>query len=102
LDSIVRKLRFIAQAEALLIQKNLIAGEFNEFAALLEEYDYEDPYRGQILTGTIIKRMIVNLMIDVGLNEMQFVPRTDLERLDKDLLSALIPGKQVKAFVMQP
>jgi small subunit ribosomal protein S1 len=102
LDSIVRKLRFTTQAEALLIQKNLIAGEFNEFAALLEEYDYEDPYRGQILTGTIIEANERELMIDVGLKRDAFVPRTDLERLDKDLLSALIPGKQVKAFVMQP
>ncbi|MFZ4827816.1 MAG: 30S ribosomal protein S1 [Phototrophicaceae bacterium] len=102
MDSIVRKLRFNKQVEALLIHKNLVAGEFNEFAALLDEYDYEDPYRGQILTGTIIEANDRELMIDVGLKRDAFVPRTDLERLDKDLLSALIPGKQVKAFVMQP
>ena len=61
-------------------------GMMNEFAALLEEYDYSSPYRGQILDGVIIRSDDHEIMLDVGLKRDAFVPRTDIDRLDDDVL----------------
>jgi small subunit ribosomal protein S1 len=75
---------------------------FNEFAALLEEYDYDSPFRGQILDGVVIRADDHEIMLDVGLKRDAFVPRTDIDRLDDSVLEELTPGKRVRAYVMQP
>jgi small subunit ribosomal protein S1 len=74
----------------------------NEFAALLDEYDYDSPFRGQILSGIVIRSDDHEIMLDVGLKRDAFVPRTDIDRLDDDVLAELVPGKEVRAYVMQP
>ncbi len=74
----------------------------NEFAALLEEYDYDSPYRGQILDGIVIRADDHEIMLDVGLKRDAFVPRTDIDRLDNSVVDELVPGKAVRAYVMQP
>ncbi|MEO1666665.1 MAG: S1 RNA-binding domain-containing protein [Chloroflexota bacterium] len=76
--------------------------EMNEFEALLEQYDYDSPFRGQILSGVVISADDHEIMLDVGLKRDAFVPRTDLDRLDDDFLSTLRPGTEVRAYVMQP
>lgn len=76
--------------------------EMNEFAALLDEYDYDSPYRGQILEGVILAADDHEIMLDVGLKRDAFVPRTDLDRLDDEVLEELVPGAHVRAYVMQP
>lgn len=74
----------------------------NEFASLLDEYDYDSPFRGQILDAVVIRADDHEIMLDVGLKRDAFVPRTDIDRLDDDVLDMLIPGATVKAYVMQP
>ncbi len=75
----------------------------NEFAALLEEYDYDSPFRGQILDGVVISADDYEVMLDVGLKRDAFVPRTDLDRLDDEFITEnLTPGARVRAYVMQP
>jgi ribosomal protein S1 len=74
----------------------------NEFAALLDEFDYDSPFRGQILSGVVIRSDDHEIMLDVGLKRDAFVPRADIDRLDADVLSELVPGKEVRAYVMQP
>ncbi len=76
--------------------------DMNEFAALLAEYDYDEPYRGQILEGVILSADDHEIMLDVGLKRDAFVPRTDLDRLDDSVLESLVPGRSVKTYVMQP
>lgn len=81
----------------------IAASDFmNEFEALLDEYNYASPYRGQILNGVIIRADDHEIMLDVGLKRDAFVPRTDIDRLDSDVLDTLVPGTSVKAYVMQP
>ncbi len=77
-------------------------GEMNEFAALLDDYDYDSPYRGQILHGIVLSADDHEIMLDVGLKRDAFVPRTDLDRLDQDVIDDLVPGAEVRAYVMQP
>lgn len=74
----------------------------NEFESLLDEYSYASPFRGQILEGVIIRADDHEIMLDVGLKRDAFVPRTDIDRLDEEVLSTLTPGTPVKAYVMQP
>lgn len=75
---------------------------FNEFAALLDEFSYSSPFRGQILDGVVIRADDHEIMLDVGLKRDAFVPRADIDRLDADVIRGLVPGAQVKAYVMQP
>jgi len=74
----------------------------NEFEALLDEFDYDSPFRGQILDGVVIRSDDHEIMLDVGLKRDAFVPRTDIDRLDDTILDELVPGKAVRAYVMQP
>jgi len=79
-----------------------MADSMNEFAALLDEYDYDSPFRGQILKGVVLAADDHEVMLDVGLKRDAFVPRTDLDRLDEDVIESLTPGAHVRAYVMQP
>lgn len=72
------------------------------FADLLNEYDYENPQRGQILDGEVLMVHGDTILVDVGLKRDAFVPRQDLDRLDDTTLESLEPGTEVKVYVMRP
>ncbi len=74
----------------------------NDFALLLESYDFEQPYRGQILEGVIIKVDGDNVLIDVGLKRDAIVPRRDLTMLSEAMRQRLAPNVRVMAYVLQP
>ena len=52
-----------------------------DFAALLDQYNYEDPYRGQILEGVVLSASGDEVLLDVGLKQDAIVPRRDLAML---------------------
>ncbi len=72
------------------------------FAELLDAYDYDDPERGQILDGIILEKTETDIMVDVGAKRDAFVPRTDLDRLDEELVDSLVKGQEIKVYVLQP
>lgn len=74
----------------------------NEFAALLEEYDFEEPYRGQILEGMVLEVNNDEIIIDVGLKQDAIVTRKDLSLLDDAQRAKIQTGQNILAYVLQP
>lgn len=74
----------------------------SEFLALLEEYTYSPPRRGQILESTILQTTDHEIIVDVGLKRDAIVPARDLEYLDEDFRSGLSRGDTVKVEVLRP
>lgn len=74
----------------------------SEFAQLLADYDFEQPYRGQILEGVIIKVDGDDVLVDVGLKRDAIVPRRDLAMLNENVRRDLKAGAKVMAYVLQP
>lgn len=75
--------------------------EFN-FEDLLNQFDYAEPERGQILEGTILSVGRDEIVLDVGLKRDAVVGRKDLVRLDDSLIEDLEPGQLIKIYVLQP
>jgi small subunit ribosomal protein S1 len=72
------------------------------FAELLDAYDYDMPYRGQILEGVILKVEQDEILVDVGLKRDAVVTRKDLSLLDDSLKARLLTGSTVMTYVLQP
>lgn len=73
-----------------------------DFAQLLDEYDFEQPYRGQILEGVILEVNGDEVLVDVGLKRDAIVPRKDLSMLTEAMRQKLEQGARVMAYVLQP
>jgi small subunit ribosomal protein S1 len=73
-----------------------------DFASLLDSYDYDQPKRGQILKGVIISVRSDEVILDVGLKRDAIVPRNDLVRLAPHVIAGLAPGAEVHVSVMRP
>ncbi|MCB0191900.1 MAG: S1 RNA-binding domain-containing protein [Anaerolineae bacterium] len=69
---------------------------------LIDAYDYEQPYRGEIRTGILLEINEYGAFIDVGLKHDGFVPRSDIESLGDSIISELVPGSEVKIRVIKP
>jgi small subunit ribosomal protein S1 len=78
------------------------AAAFADFGALLDQYDYTMPSKGDVLEGRILSVDDNFVIIDVGLKRDAFVPRADLDRLDEATLASLEPGAAVMMVVMYP
>jgi small subunit ribosomal protein S1 len=68
---------------------------------LTETYDYQRPKRGQVREGIILKVEDQGLFVDVGLKRDGFIPDSDIERLDEEIVSELEPGQEVEARIVR-
>ncbi|NDJ53122.1 MAG: 30S ribosomal protein S1 [Chloroflexi bacterium] len=73
-----------------------------DFGALLDDYDYQAPQRGDLLEGIILAIDETEILVDVGAKQDAFVLRKDLERLDDSDLDHLQPGDDVFVEVLRP
>lgn len=73
-----------------------------DFAEMLETYMYDEPRRGQILTGTVLEVRRDEIILDVGLKRDAIVGRRDLVRLPDDYLEQIEKGQEVQAVVLVP
>lgn len=69
---------------------------------LIDAYDYAQPYRGEIRTGILLEIDQHGAYIDVGLKHDGFVPRSDIDSLDADVIAELRPGLEVETRVLTP
>src|SRR5258708_18257878 len=71
-----------------------------DFLALLEEsFSFEQPERGDLLTGTVLAIDNQGMIVDVGMKRDGVVPRNDLERMEG--ISYVI-GQEIPVMVLQP
>ena len=71
------------------------------FEELLDDYDYEDPVKGQIIPGEVIQVDEDSILVDIGAKRDAIVPRKDLDRLDDEMLDSIKQGDQVPVYVMR-
>jgi small subunit ribosomal protein S1 len=71
------------------------------FEELLDDYDYENPERGQIISGEIIQVDEDSILVDIGAKRDAIVPRKDLDRLDEEMIEGLSQGDKIPVYVMR-
>lgn len=69
------------------------------FAELLDNYDYVQPKRGQILQGEILKIADI-ILVDVGTNRDAIVPHDEVQQLGRDMLNGML-GDEIPVMVTQ-
>lgn len=71
------------------------------FLELLEEYGYQQPQRGQIVEGTVLRIEPDALFIDIGGKRDAIVPHDELSRLDDKMLGEISAGDTVPVYVVR-
>lgn len=77
------------------------ANKTSSFKALLDEYEYPAPRRGEIIYGTVLDIANDALFIDIGAKRDAIVPHTEMDRLDDTLLKEISRGDEVPVYVRQ-
>ena len=70
------------------------------FEELLDDYDYENPEKGQIIEGRVIQVDDDSILVDIGAKRDAIVPRKDLDRLEDELRQSIEQGDQIPVYVM--
>ncbi len=71
------------------------------FEELLDDYDYENPEKGQIIEGKVIQVDDDSILVDIGAKRDAIVPRKDLDRLEDALRAGIAQGDRVPVYVMR-
>ena len=74
----------------------------DEFSEMLDEFTYQQPERGQVLDGTVIRIQPEAIILDVGLKRDAIVSGSELNNTDPDLISRLAPGMNVPVVILHP
>jgi small subunit ribosomal protein S1 len=71
-----------------------------DFGALLaESFSFEQPERGDLLTGTVLAIDNQGMIVDVGMKRDGVVPRNDLERMEGAIYNV---GDEIPVMVIHP
>ncbi len=68
----------------------------------VEDWDYQQPKRGEIRTGVILAITDQEIIIDVGAKRDGQVPLADLQRMSPEALAKLSVGDKVPVYVLRP
>jgi len=71
----------------------------NSFEQLLDDYEYPQPKRGQILKGRIIRIEDDIVLLDVGAKRDAMVPYDEVDQLGEELLESLSRGDEFPVYV---
>lgn len=66
------------------------------------EYDYQQPQRGEIRTGTIIRKDADQIIVDIGAKWEGIVPASDLEKLGPEAVEELQVGDELPVYILSP
>lgn len=69
------------------------------FSQLLDEFDYPQPQRGDIIQGEILRIDDDVLFVDVGSKRDAMVPHEEVSELEEELLDDLSQGDEVPVYV---
>lgn len=85
--------------EGLDENENLNESGAQQFADLLEEYEYDRPKRGQIVEGEVIRIYDDMILVDIGAKRDAVVPRNDLSNLSNEYLENIATGDRIPVYV---
>ena len=75
------------------------AAEMDELP--VEDWDYQQPWRGQIRNGVILAIRDQEIIVDVGAKREGIVPFTDMQRLGREALAKLSVGDAVPVYILR-
>jgi small subunit ribosomal protein S1 len=67
-----------------------------------EEYNYQQPQRGEIRTGTVVSVGPNEIVVDIGVKREGLVSPRDLERLSAEERADISVGDQLPVYVVRP
>jgi small subunit ribosomal protein S1 len=80
-----------------------VQGETGEMRGLpVEDWDYQQPRRGQVRTGVILAIREQEIIVGVSAKRDGIVPYSDMQRLGPEALAALSVGDKVPVYVLRP
>lgn len=65
-----------------------------------EQYDYQRPERGEIRTGTVLRRSSNEVILDLGLKLDVIVPAEDLQKIDPKDLERIQEGSELPVLIV--
>ncbi len=78
-------------------------GDTGEMAGLpVEDWDYQQPRRGQVRIGVILAIHDQEIIVDVGAKRDGIVPYSDLQRMSPEAIQAFHVGDKVPVYVLRP
>ncbi len=70
--------------------------------ALLAEYDYERPKRGDVRQGTIVSIQPSEIIVDIGAKRECIIAASDYQKLGEEAIAALRVGDEVTIYIVKP
>lgn len=70
--------------------------------ALLAEYDYERPKRGDVRQGVIVSIQPSEIIVDIGAKRECIIAASDYDKLGSEAIAALSVGDEVPIYIVKP
>lgn len=67
-----------------------------------EQYDYQRPERGEIRMGVVLRKDPHEIILDIGVKLDAVVASQDLEKLDKEEVTAIEIGDEIPVYIINP
>jgi small subunit ribosomal protein S1 len=73
-----------------------------DWAQLLDEYDYARPQRGELREGLIMQIEDNGILVSIGTKREGVIPWSDARQMDEAFISELSPGQTIQVYVQDP
>jgi len=70
--------------------------------AMLHEYDYERPKRGDIRKGVVLSVQPAEIVIDIGAKRECVIAASDYQKLGAEALAEIHEGDEVSVYIVKP
>lgn len=84
------------------LTENVFEGEDLDWTALLDDYDYARPQRGEVREGVIMKIENSGILVSIGTKREGIIPPQDLRQMGDDATDGLKVGQPVQVYVQDP
>ncbi len=84
-----------------LVEKEF-EGEELDWTALLDDYDYARPQRGEVREGVIMKIEPSGILVSIGTKREGVIPQQDIRQMGDDAAADLKVGQPVQVYVQDP
>ncbi|PDW03580.1 30S ribosomal protein S1 [Candidatus Viridilinea mediisalina] len=83
-------------------QMTLEVQEDLDWIALLDEYDYARPQRGELREGMVMQIEDNGVLVSIGTKREGVIPAQDLRQMGDEFLSTLTVGETIQVYVQEP